>query len=163
MVGLFNEEQQARFDSELAALLLRYPPQHKAAALLPALRLCQEIAGYVSPEAMELVAARLGVAPVQAAEVATFYSMLRVEPCGRHVIEVCTNLSCSLRGAQQVLAYLEKKLGVCPGETSGDKKATLREVECLASCGTAPCMQVDEEHFENLTPKKIDEALARLS
>ncbi len=162
MPGPFNDEQQARFDKELAAILSRYPAEQKAAAMLPALRLCQEMQGYVTPEAMALVASRLGQPVVRAREVATFYWQLFTEPQGETVIDVCTNLSCSLCGAERVLGYLEKKLGIKSGQTTPDRKFTLREAECLASCGTAPVMQVNEAYVENLTPAKIDEALARL-
>lgn len=163
MPGPFNPEQQARFDAEMTALLARFPADRKGAAMIPALRLCQEMLGHLSPEAMALVAQRLEVPTVRAEEVATFYTMLHVQPHGTCVVDVCTNVSCSLRGAEQVLAYLEKKLGIKAGQTTPDKKFTLREAECLASCGTAPCLQVNDEYVENLTPKKLDELIARLS
>ena len=162
MAGPFNAEQQARFDAGLAELLKRYPSDQKAAAMLPALRLVQEIQGWVSPEGMVLVAERLGVPPARAQEVATFYVMYHTAPAGRHTIDVCTNVSCCLRGGEKVLAYLEKKLGVRAGQTTSDKRFTLREVECLASCGTAPVLQADEAYVENLTPAKIDQTLAAL-
>jgi len=155
MAGPFNAEQQARFDAAMARLLERYPPDHKSAAMLPALRLVQELQGWVSPEGMDLVAERLGVSPARAREVATFYVMYHTAPAGRHAVDVCTNVSCCL-------AYLEKKLGIRAGQTTSDKRITLREVECLASCGTAPVMQVDEAYVEELTPAKVDQALAAL-
>ncbi|HEY3449684.1 MAG TPA: NAD(P)H-dependent oxidoreductase subunit E [Myxococcales bacterium] len=162
MAGPFNAEQQARFDAGIAKLLERYPSDHKAAAMLPALRLVQELQGWVSPEAMVLVAEKLEVPPARAQEVATFYVMYHTAPAGRHTVDVCTNVSCCLRGGEKVLSYLEKKLGIRPGQTTSDKRITLREVECLASCGTAPVMQVDEAYVEELTPAKIDQALAAL-
>ncbi len=162
MAGPFNAEQQARFDAAMARLLERYPPDHKSAAMLPALRLVQELQGWVSPEGMDLVAERLGVSPARAREVATFYVMYHTAPAGRHAVDVCTNVSCCLRGGEKVLAYLEKKLGIRAGQTTSDKRITLREVECLASCGTAPVMQVDEAYVEELTPAKVDQALAAL-
>ena len=161
--GLFTDVQQARFDEQLARILERYPPENRSAAMLPALRLCQELLGHLTPEAMDLVASRLEVPPTRAREVATFYSMLHLEPHGRHLLEVCTNVSCCLRGGEQALAYLEKKLGIRAGETTSDKRFTLREVECLASCGTAPAMQVNEEYVEQLTPQKLDQLLDRLA
>ena len=160
MPGPFNEAQLAKFDAELAQILSRYPADQKAAAMLPALRLTQEILGWLPPEAMRLVAERLGVPPPRAEEVATFYVMFHTREPGKHVIDVCTNLSCCLRGGEKVLAYLEKKLGITAGQTTSDKKFTLREAECLASCGTAPVMQIDEAFVENLTPAKIDKALS---
>ncbi|MGI5862616.1 MAG: NADH-quinone oxidoreductase subunit NuoE [Myxococcales bacterium] len=158
----FTEEQQRRFDEELARVLTRYPADRKSAALLPVLRLAQQILGWLPHEALEHVAARLEVPACRAREVAAFYVMMRPEPLGRHVVEVCTNLSCSLRGAERVLEYIEQRLGVRAGQTTSDKRVTLREAECLASCGTGPCLQVDEEHMENLTPETIDKVLARL-
>ena len=147
----------------MTELLLRYPEDRKQAALLPALRLCQELMGYLTPEALSEVAAWLGVAPTAAAEVATFYSMLRLQPTGRYVLDVCTNIGCSLCGAEELLAQLEKRLGVAVGGTSADGKFTLREVECLASCGSAPAMQVNEEFQERLTPQKLDALLDALA
>lgn len=163
MASPFTEQQQARFDAELPKILKRFPEGHKAAAMLPALWLVQDILGWVPAPAMELVASRLGVPPARAREVATFYVMYHTEPKGRHVLDVCTSISCSLCGAENALAYLEKQLGVKAGQTTADKKIHLREAECLASCGTGPMLQVDGgEYVENLTPKKVDELLARL-
>ena len=162
MAGPFNPEQLARLEADLSKLLERYPSDFKGAALLPALRLVQQLQGWVSPEGMALVASRLGVSTARAREVATFYSMFHTSAAGRHTVDVCTNVSCCLRGGEKVLAYLEKKLGVRAGQTTADKRITLREVECLASCGTAPVMQVDEAYVEALTPQKIDQALAAL-
>ncbi|MFN7135782.1 MAG: NADH-quinone oxidoreductase subunit NuoE, partial [Myxococcales bacterium] len=125
-------------------------------------RLCQDILGYITPEAMALSAERLGVPPARAEEVATFYVMLHTEPHGKYLLEVCTNVSCCLRGAEGLLAHLENKLGIKSGGTTPDKKFTLREVECLASCGTAPCMQINEDFAENLNPAKVDQLLAGL-
>jgi len=162
MAGPFNEQDQVRFDEGLAQICLRFPAEHKAAAMLPALRLVQELLGHIPPEAAALVAERLGVSAVCAEEVATFYSMFFTAPKGRHVIDVCTNVSCCLKGGEKALAYLEKRLGVRAGQTTSDKRVTLREAECLASCGTAPVLQVDDRYVENLTPSKIDQVLAGL-
>ena len=162
MAGPFNADQQARLDAALPGLLARYPADQKAAAMLPALRLVQELLGWIPPEAMTVVAERLGVPPARAQEVATFYALFHTRSPGRHVLDVCTNVSCCLRGGEKALAYLEKKLGIRAGQTTSDKRFTLREVECLASCGTAPAMQVDEAYVENLTPAKIDQTLAAL-
>ena len=162
MDGTLDAEQRARLDAGLTALLQRYPADHRGAAMLPALRLLQEIQGGISSEAMVLVAERLGVSTARAREAATFYSMFHTAPAGRHTVDVCTNISCCLRGGENVLSYLEKKLGVRAGQTTADKRITLREVECLASCGTAPVMQVDEVYVEELTPGKIDRALEAL-
>lgn len=158
---LFSAEEQAKFDADLAEILTHYPQDRKSAAMLPALRLLQDMKGWLSPEGMELVAQRLEVNRERAYEVATFYVMFHTRKPGKYVVDVCTNLSCSLRGAEQMLAYLERKLGVKAGETT--ERWTLRETECLASCGTAPCLQVNEEHHENLSAAKVDEVFGRLT
>jgi NADH-quinone oxidoreductase subunit E len=130
--------------------------------MLPVLHVVQDTLGHLPPAAMLQVAEKLSVAPTAVAEVATFYSMLRLQPCGRYQIDVCTNVSCSLCGAEQILEHLEKKLGVSVGETSADGKFTLREVECLASCGTGPALQVNEDFHERLTPQKLDALIESL-
>jgi NADH-quinone oxidoreductase subunit E len=156
-------EQIRRFDHEMSELLPRYPPDRKQAAMLPALHLMQEMLGYLTTESMLRVAQKLEVSPEKVAEVATFYAMLRLNPVGKYHIEICTNLSCSLRGAEHVLERLEGKLGIGLGETTADGRFSLREVECLASCGTAPCLQINEEFFENLTPGSLDDILGALA
>jgi len=122
--------------------------------MIPALRLGQKIFGRVSPEVQKLVADRLGAPAACAHEVATFYQMFDTERTGRHVVEVCTNVSCSLAGAEQILEKLEDRLKVKVGGTTADERITLREVECLGCCGTAPAMLVDEEQHEQLSPEK---------
>jgi NADH-quinone oxidoreductase subunit E len=92
----------------------------------------------------------------------TFYTMFHSKPIGKHHVEVCTNVSCMLRGSEKVVAYLEKRLGIGLGETSKDKKWTLSEVECMGSCGTAPMLAVGEEFYENLTEEKLDRIIAEL-
>jgi len=156
-------QQIERFDREMSHLLTRYPAEHKQAAMLPALHLMQEMLGYLTTEAMLLVARKLEVSPEKVGEVATFYAMFRLNPTGKYHVEVCTNLSCSLRGAEQILERLESKLGIGLGETTADGRFSLREVECLASCGTAPCLQINEEFFENLTPGSLDQILGTLA
>ena len=156
-------DQVARFHQEMDHVLPRFPGHWKQAAMLPALHLMQEMIGYLTPEAMLLVAKKLEVSPEKVAEVATFYVMFRLNPVGKYHIEVCTNLSCSLRGAEHVVEQLQAKLGIGLGETTPDGKFSLREVECLASCGTAPCLQVNEEFFENLTPHAVEQIVGSLS
>jgi NADH-quinone oxidoreductase subunit E len=158
--GLFSPQEQKHFDEHLAEILTHYPSDRKSAAMLPALRLLQSIKGWLPPDGLRLVAERLGTSKERAYEVATFYVMFHTEPPGKHVVDVCTNLSCSLRGAESLLSYLEAKLGVKAGETT--EQWTLRETECLASCGTAPCLQINEEHHESLTQAKVDALFAKL-
>jgi NADH-quinone oxidoreductase subunit E len=151
-----------RFDAELAPVLRRYPEDRKASAMIPALRIGESIFGHVSPAVMALAADRLGVSPARAEEVATFYVMFHTRPPGRHVVEVCTNVSCCLSGADRIFHALQQKLGVKNGGTTNDGRITLREVECLGSCGTAPAMLVDEEMVERLTPEKVERIVGSL-
>lgn len=155
---LFSPEEQKKFDQDLTEILSHYPADRKSAAMLPALRLLQSVKGWLPPDGMELIASRLETSKARAYEVATFYVMYFTQKPGKYVIDVCTNLSCSLRGAESMLAYLEQKLGTHAGENG--EKFYLRETECLASCGTAPCLQVNEDHHENLTREKLDALIA---
>jgi NADH-quinone oxidoreductase subunit E len=152
-----------RFDRELSAIVQRYPPDRKAAAMLPALRLGQEIFGSCSPAVQRLAADRLGTSPSRAEEVATFYVMFHTHPLGRHLVEICTNVSCCLTGGERIFEALKAKLGVKNGGTTPDGRFTLREVECLGSCGTAPAMLVDEaEMHERLDLEKVERILEGL-
>jgi NADH-quinone oxidoreductase subunit E len=155
-------EGVARFDHELGEILKRYPPDRKAAAMIPVLRLGQEIFGWISPAVQRLAADRLGTSPARAEEVATFYVMLDTKPVGRHIVEVCTNVSCCLTGGEQIFETLKRKLGVENKGTSADGRITLREVECLGSCGTAPAMLVDEEQHERLTVERAQKIVGEL-
>jgi NADH-quinone oxidoreductase subunit E len=155
-------EGVARFDRELAPILKRYPEDRKASAMIPALRIGQHVFGYLSPAVMKLAADRLGTSPARAEEVATFYVMLHPEPHGRHLVEICTNVSCCLAGAEELFESMKKKLGVENGETTSDGRITLREVECLGCCGTAPAMLVDDEQYERLTPEQVYEIVGAL-
>jgi NADH-quinone oxidoreductase subunit E len=155
-------EQVARFEHEIAEIVQRYPPDRKAAAMIPVLRAGQEIFGLVSPAVQRLAAERLGVSPARAEEVASFYVMFHTKPVGRHVVEICTNVSCCLTGAERIWEHVRRKLGVANGGTTADGRITLQEVECLGACGTAPAMLVDEEMEERLTLEKVDEILGRL-
>ncbi len=165
-VGAVEElprEKVERFDRELAAIVKRYPPDRKAAAMLPALRIGQEIFGYCSPAVQKLAADRLGVSPARAEEVATFYVMFHTQPLGRHLVEICTNVSCCLTGAERIFERLKAKLGVENGGTTADGRVTLREVECLGSCGTAPAMLVDEDVMhERLDIQKVEQIVGGL-
>ena len=158
---LFTADEQKKFDAGIAELLSHYPPDRKSAAMLPALRLLQSLKTWLPPEGMQLVAQRLESTVEAAYEVATFYVMFHTKKPGTYVIDVCTNLACALRGAEGMLAYLEQKLATKAGENT--PKYFLRETECLASCGTAPCMQINEDHHENLTKAKVDALLEKLS
>jgi NADH-quinone oxidoreductase E subunit len=135
----------------------------KQAMVLAALYIVQEQQGYVSREAMKKVARRLGVPPGEVYSTASFYTLFRSEPSGRFVIQVCEGLSCYLsEGAERVVDYISAKLGIKPGETTPDGRFTLETVQCLASCGTAPAMRVNDQLYENLTAAGIDAVLERL-
>lgn len=156
------KDKVARFDAALPEVLKRYPVDRREAAMLAALRRAQEIFGWLSPAAQKLVADRLGSSATRAEEVATFYVMYHTRPVGRHVVEVCTNVSCSLAGGYDIFEHLRSSLGVENGGTTGDGRITLRQVECLGSCGTAPAMLVDEEMHEGLTPQSVERILGGL-
>ena len=132
------------------------------ALVLPALWMVQEEQGYISEESMKYVAQLLDVPFAHILGVVTFYTMFHSKPIGKHHIEVCTNVSCMLRGSAKIVEHLEKRLSLHMGETSKDKKWTLSEVECMGSCGTAPMVAVGEEYYENLTTEKLDQILAEL-
>ncbi len=151
-----------QFDAELAPVLKRYPEDRLASAMIPALHIGQHIFGYLSPAVMALAADRLGVSPARAEEVATFYVMFHTKPVGRHVVELCTNIACSLNGADRIFHAMKQKLGVENGGTTADGRITFREVECLGACGTAPAMLVDEEMEERLTLEKVEKLVGAL-
>lgn len=135
----------------------------KQAILLAALYIAQEQKGYLTPEAVERVANRLGLRPGDVYSTASFYTLFRTEPVGRYLIQVCDGLSCYLcEGADRIAGYVGTKLGLKPGETSPDGRFTLEMVQCLASCGTAPAMRVNDQLYENLTPAGIDAIIERL-
>ncbi len=131
-------------------------------ALIPVLHKVQLEYGWLSYESMKEVAEILSIPPASVQNVATFYTMFFTKPVGKHIIWLCKTLSCALRGSEHVEHYLSERLGIRSGETTTDGKITLFEAECLASCGTAPVMLVDDELYENLTRKKIDEIVERL-
>jgi NADH-quinone oxidoreductase subunit E len=150
------------FDRELVEILKRYPPDKKEAAMIPALHLGQELFGWVSPAVKKLCADRLGTTASRAEEVATFYVMFHNEPIGKHLVEICTNVSCCLTGGERIFEHLKAKLGVGNGGTTTDGRYTLREVECLGACGTAPAMLVNEEMHERLDVQKVEQILGGL-
>ena len=149
----FSPGTLKRFEETVA----RYPK--KEAAMLPVLYLAQREFGHLGPEAIEYVAKLMDQAPARVYGVVSFYTLYNMKPIGRHHIQVCRTLSCALRGAEQITELLKKKLGIECGQTTADGRFTLSEVECLASCGTAPMMQVNDAYYENLTAAKIDEIL----
>ncbi len=150
---------------EIDRWLTKYPSDQKQSAVLTALRLVQiQNKGHLTDELMNAVAAYLGMSAISVYEVATFYSFYQLKPVGTHMINLCSNISCYLRGADDILAYLEKRLNVKAGETTADGRYTLiKEVECLAACANAPMMQIDgREYHEDLTPEKVDAILQEI-
>jgi NADH-quinone oxidoreductase subunit E len=147
-------------EREFADILSRYP--NKMAATIPVLHLCQEQNGWISPDVIDFVSARLDVSTAHVQGVVTFYTLFNQKPVGKHQVWVCRTLSCALMGADGVLKHCEKRLGVHAGETTRDGKITLRTAECLAACGQAPMMQVDKTFHENLTLADVDRILDTL-
>lgn len=138
-------------------IIKRYPEGKQKSALLPVLHLAQaEFDGWLSPEVMDYVAGLLSIKPIEVYEVATFYSMYNLRPVGKCLIEVCQTGPCWLRGSDDIIAHLESKLNIKVGETTADGMFTLKTVECLGSCGTAPMLQCGAQYHENLTTDKID-------
>lgn len=149
---------------EIDHWVAKFPEGRQRSAVIGALQAAQhENQGYLTKDLMDAVAEYLSLPPIQIYEVATFYSMFETKPVGRHCISVCTNISCMLCGSDQIVTYLEEKLGTKLGESTKDGKFYLkREEECLAACCGAPMMMVDHVYHENLTPRKIDEILDAL-
>ena len=147
-------------EHKLQEILKRYPT--KMAATLPLLHLCQEQEGYIGADVIDFVSKRLDLSTAHVEGVVTFYTLYNQHPVGKHQVWVCRTLPCALRGSGDVIKQCEKRLGIHVGETTPDGKVTLRTAECLASCGTAPMMQVDRNYYENLTRARVDEILAKL-
>ncbi len=151
----------AHVREEIDQWVAKFPPGRQRSAVIGALHAVQhEKGGYLTPELMIAVADYLQLPPVQVFEVATFYSMFETKPVGRHSISVCTNISCMLRGGDDILAHVEKRLGIKAGQSTPDGRFYLKiEEECLAACCGAPMMMVDHVYHENLTPQSVDEVL----
>ncbi len=147
--------------TQIDAWLQKFPDDRKQSAVLCALQAAQEQnGGWVTRELMDAVADYLELPPVLVYEVGTFYSMIELEPVGRNMVAVCTNISCMLCGAQSIVEYVENKLGIKLGETTPDGRITLKlEEECLAACAGAPMMTVNGHYHEQLTPEKVDKIL----
>jgi len=157
---VLNEHTRHEIDEWIG----RFPTGKHRSAVLSALRFTQEQNnGFLTPELMDGVAEYLRLPPVQVYEVATFYSMFETHPCGRHHVSICTNISCMLNGAEDLVAHCEKKLGIKLGESTPDGRIFLKqEEECLAACTGAPMMMVDHVFHEYLTPEKVDKVLDEL-
>lgn len=151
---------QEKYKDEIEQIIARYPVRRSA--LLPLLYLAQKEEGYVTEAAMKEIAQILKLTPPQVYETVTFYTMLNLKPVGKFHIQVCKSLMCALVGSDTLLGWLHAKLGIKPGETTPDKLFTLSTVECLAACGTAPMMQINDDYYERLTEAKVDQILKDL-
>ncbi len=159
----FTPEQQKRFDAAFEKAVAKYPPERRRAALLATLHLVQDELGWLPEPAMAYVGHLLDVPPVRVREVATFYTMYRLRPVGRHHIGVCNSVSCWAMGSEKILQLCAEKLGIRAGETTRDGKFSLEEVACLASCGTAPAVLVNNfTYVENVTPEKVGKLIDEL-
>jgi NADH-quinone oxidoreductase subunit E len=147
---------------EFEKLRERFPEGFESSLVLPCLRRIQEDRGYVADSDIEELAVYLGVPQIQIEEVLSFYTQFRRKPIGRWHLQMCHNVSCSMRGAERLIDHVQKRIGVGPGETTPDGRFTLSTVECLGSCGTAPMMMVNESYHENLDHEKLDELLEGL-
>ena len=148
---------------EFEKLRARYPSGFESSFVLPCLRRIQEDRGYVADSDIDALVEYLGVPRIQIEEVLSFYGQFRRKPIGRCHIQACRNVSCSLLGAERILDHLTQKLGIAPGQTTADGRYTLSTVECLAACGTAPVVMVDDTYHESMTPEKIDALLRTLA
>jgi NADH-quinone oxidoreductase subunit E len=149
----FSEEKL----NKVQEIVARYPEGKQKSALIPVLHLAQEEWGWLSPETMDYVAELLHIKPVEVYEVATFYSMYHLKPVGKYVFEVCQTGPCMLRGSDDIIAYIQEKLGIRIGETTTDGLFTLKTVECLGACGYAPMMQMGKYYKEHLTKERVDQ------
>lgn len=152
----FSEEAE----KQIERILKKYP--EKQSALLPLLTLTQRQEGFVSPDAMREIARRLDLSPAYVQSVCSFYTMYHDHPVGKYLIMFCINISCQLNGCDELLEYTANKLNIKPGETTADKKFTLKREECLAACTGAPMMRINDTYYENLSRERIDKILDSL-
>jgi NADH-quinone oxidoreductase subunit E len=152
----FSEEKLKKVDEIIA----RYPAGKQKSALLPLLHLAQdEFGGWLSVETMDYVASLLKLEPIEVYEVATFYSMYNLEPVGRYVFEVCHTGPCMLKGCDEIIEHIKRRLNIKVGETTPDGLFTLKTAECLGACGYAPMMLLGKYFREHLTPERVDEII----
>jgi len=152
----FSDDKLKKVDEIVA----RYPAGKQKSALLPLLHLAQdEFGGWLSVETMDYVAGLLKLEPIEVYEVATFYSMFNLKPVGRYVFEVCQTGPCMIKGCDEIIEYIKKKLGIGVGETTKDGLFTLKTAECLGACGYAPMMLLGKYFREKLTPERVDQII----
>lgn len=159
MENVIQGDVKRRIDRWVA----QYPEDQKQSAVMPALRIIQETqGGYLTTELMDQVATYLGMRPIEVYEVATFYSMYQHKPSGEHQICLCTNISCMLRGSDEILEHLKSSLDIDIGQVTADGKFSIRKVECAGACGGAPMMWIGKTYYENLTNEKVDQIIEEL-
>ena len=159
MTYTFNDTQMA----ELNRLVARYPEGKQKSALLPALHLAQDsFDGWLPTELMDYIASLLKIEPIEVYEVASFYSMFNLKPVGKFIFEVCQTGPCMISGSDDIIAYIQEKLAIKPGETTKDGVFTLKLVACLGACGYAPMMQLGKHYKEFLTKEKVDQIIEEL-
>jgi NADH-quinone oxidoreductase E subunit len=154
---VFDQETEKKADE----LVSRYP--YPRGAVMPLLHIVQEKLGFVTPEGELWVAEKLGLPPAYVHGVTTFYTMYRTSECGKYLLQVCTTVSCMLRGVDNLVEHVKNKLGIEMGETTPDGMFTLVGVECLGSCGTAPMMQINDDYYEDLDIERVDQILDALA
>lgn len=155
MAVQFSQEQLAKVDE----LISHYPEGKRKSALIGVLHIVQEQYGWLSVESMDYVASLLNIEPIEVYEVATFYTMFNMKPVGKYVFEVCQTGPCMLKGSDQIIEYIKKKLNLEVGETTKDGMFTLKTVECMGACGYAPMMQLGKFYKEHLTPERVDQII----
>jgi NADH-quinone oxidoreductase subunit E len=156
---MLSQESLAKIDRELT----KYPADRRQAAVMSALRIAQDEKGWLSKETVAFVAEYLGIPPIAALEVASFYNMYELEPVGQYKITVCTNISCMLRDSDVIVDHLQERLGIGFNETTPDGKFTLKEGECMGCCGGAPLFHINNKRMcEFLTKEKVDAILEEL-
>lgn len=151
----FTPAEQQAFDAETAKILPRYPAERRSAALIPVLHAAQKIHGWLKPEAMEYVATVVGVPMTRVREVVTFYSMFHLKPVGKTHVGICVNLSCWLGGSDKLVEAARSRMGTAPSQPTADGKESWCEVECLAACGFAPAVMINDEYREKITPEQL--------
>ncbi len=152
----FSEEALQQYKD----ILQRYP--EKRAALLPTLHLAQQEFGWISREVMQYLSELMDIPVTVILDTVSFYTMFKTKPSGKYHIQVCSTLSCALRGSREIYEHLTSKLGIQAGEVTPDGKFSLVKVECLGSCGTAPVVQINDDYYEGMTPEKLDKILDEL-
>ncbi len=152
----FSEEALQQYKD----ILQRYP--EKRAALLPTLHLAQQEFGWISREVMQYLSELMDIPVTVILDTVSFYTMFKTKPGGKYHIQVCSTLSCALRGSREIFEHLSNKLGIKAGEVTPDGKFSLVKVECLGSCGTAPVVQINDDYYEAMTPEKLDKILDEL-